>query len=90
MRLVATIAIADGQPVLSVASAETFMETLEEQAKILFDKGPTRISPFTVPRLMVNAASGNVSILYNLRGPTTAVATACAAPWSATDAASPT
>jgi 3-oxoacyl-[acyl-carrier-protein] synthase II len=54
------------------------IETLEEQAKILFDKGPTRISPFTVPRLMVNAASGNVSILYNLRGPTTAVATACA------------
>ncbi len=54
------------------------IETLEEQAKILFEKGPMRISPFTVPRLMVNAASGNVSILYNLRGPTTAVATACA------------
>lgn len=54
------------------------IETLEEQAQILFEKGPMRISPFTVPRLMVNAASGNVSILYNLRGPTTAVATACA------------
>jgi 3-oxoacyl-[acyl-carrier-protein] synthase II len=54
------------------------IETLEEQSQILFEKGPTRISPFTVPRLMVNAASGNVSILYNLRGPTTAVATACA------------
>ena len=54
------------------------IETLEEQSQILFEKGPTRISPFTVPRLMVNAASGNISILYNLRGPTTAVATACA------------
>ena len=36
------------------------------------------MSPFTVPRLMVNAASGNLSIAYGLRGPTTAVATACA------------
>ena len=54
------------------------IETLEEQAGILVAKGPSRMSPFTVPRLMVNAASGNVSILYNLRGPTTAVVTACA------------
>jgi 3-oxoacyl-[acyl-carrier-protein] synthase II len=54
------------------------IETLEEQARILAAKGPGRMSPFTVPRLMVNAASGNVSILYGLRGPTTAVATACA------------
>ncbi|MEM1013631.1 MAG: beta-ketoacyl-ACP synthase II [Planctomycetota bacterium] len=54
------------------------IETLEEQAFVLKDKGPGRMSPFTVPRLMVNAASGNVSILFGLRGPTTAVATACA------------
>jgi 3-oxoacyl-[acyl-carrier-protein] synthase II len=38
----------------------------------------TRVSPFTVPRLMVNAASGNVSILFGIHGPNTAVATACA------------
>jgi len=38
----------------------------------------TRVSPFTVPRLMVNAASGNVSIIYGIHGPNTAVATACA------------
>jgi 3-oxoacyl-[acyl-carrier-protein] synthase II len=37
-----------------------------------------RVSPFTVPRLMVNAASGNVSILFGINGPNTAVATACA------------
>jgi 3-oxoacyl-[acyl-carrier-protein] synthase II len=54
------------------------IETLEEQNKILIERGVGRVSPFTVPRLMVNAASGNVSILFGLRGPNTAVATACA------------
>jgi 3-oxoacyl-[acyl-carrier-protein] synthase II len=54
------------------------IETLEEQSEVMFNKGPTRLTPFTVPRLMVNAASGNVSIMFNLRGPNTAVATACA------------
>lgn len=54
------------------------IETLEEQKKILDTKGISRVSPFTVPRLMVNAASGNVSIRFGLRGPNTAVATACA------------
>ena len=54
------------------------IETLEEQKKILDSKGPSRVSPFTVPRLMVNAASGNVSIRFGLHGPNTAVATACA------------
>jgi len=54
------------------------IETLEEQKKILDSRGVTRVSPFTVPRLMVNAASGNVSIRFGIRGPNTAVATACA------------
>src|SRR4051812_17704288 len=54
------------------------VETLEEQKKILDERGPGRVSPFTVPRLMVNAASGNVSILMKINGPNTAVATACA------------
>jgi 3-oxoacyl-[acyl-carrier-protein] synthase II len=54
------------------------IETLEEQNKVLRDRGPSRVSPFTVPRLMVNAASGNVSILFRINGPNTAVATACA------------
>lgn len=54
------------------------IETLEEQAGILFGRGVSRVSPFTVPRLMLNAASGNVSILFKLKGPNTAVATACA------------
>jgi 3-oxoacyl-[acyl-carrier-protein] synthase II len=54
------------------------IETLEEQKKILDSRGVGRVSPFTVPRLMVNAASGNVSIIFGLRGPSTAIATACA------------
>jgi 3-oxoacyl-[acyl-carrier-protein] synthase II len=54
------------------------IETLEEQNRILIERGVQRVSPLTVPRLMVNAASGNVSILFDLRGPNTAVATACA------------
>src|SRR5918993_3146638 len=54
------------------------IETLEEQNKILIERGVSRVSPFTVPRLMVNAASGNVSIMFRLHGPNTAVATACA------------
>jgi 3-oxoacyl-[acyl-carrier-protein] synthase II len=54
------------------------IETLEEQNKILTTRGVSRVSPFTVPRLMVNAASGNVSIRYGIHGPNSAVATACA------------
>jgi 3-oxoacyl-[acyl-carrier-protein] synthase II len=54
------------------------IETIEEQNKILLDRGVSRVSPFTVPRLMANAASGNVSILFHLNGPNTTVATACA------------
>ena len=55
----------------------------EEQHRNLIEKGPSRISPFTIPKLMVNAASGQVSIRYGLKGPASAVATACA---SATNA----
>jgi 3-oxoacyl-[acyl-carrier-protein] synthase II len=54
------------------------IETLEEQNTVLLNRGVGRVSPFTVPRLMVNAASGNVSIIFRINGPNTAVATACA------------
>ena len=54
------------------------LNEFEEQHRNLIEKGPSRISPFTIPKLMVNAASGQVSIKYGLRGPTSAVATACA------------
>lgn len=56
---------------------------IEDQHATLFERGPTRVSPFMIPKLMVNAASGNISVLWKLRGPNSAVATACA---SATNA----
>jgi len=52
--------------------------TIEEGYQKLLKTGPRKISPFTVPRLMVNACAGNVSIRHNLRGMNTATATACA------------
>jgi 3-oxoacyl-[acyl-carrier-protein] synthase II len=51
---------------------------MEEQLIRLVAKGPDRISAFCIPKLMVNAGSGHVSIQYKLRGMNTAVATACA------------
>jgi len=56
---------------------------LEEQHVRLLQKGPSKVSAFTIPKLMVNAASGNVSLWFGARGPNTSVATACA---SATNA----
>jgi len=52
--------------------------TIEEGVELLRQKGPDRLSPFTVPRLMVNAASGQASIRYGLQGPSSSHATACA------------
>ncbi len=54
------------------------LNEIEEQHTVLFDRGPTRVSPFMIPKLMVNAASGNISVNWHLRGPSSAVATACA------------
>ncbi len=59
------------------------LNEIEEQHSQLFDRGPGRVSPFMIPKLMVNAASGNISVHWKLRGPNSAVATACA---SATNA----
>lgn len=59
------------------------LHEIETQHARLLEKGPSRVSAFTIPKLMVNAASGQVSIQYGLRGPNYAVATACA---SATNA----
>ena len=44
----------------------------------LMTKGPARVSPFMVPKLMCNAGSGNVSIRFGIKGPNSAVASACA------------
>jgi 3-oxoacyl-[acyl-carrier-protein] synthase II len=50
----------------------------EEQHTKYFQTGPSKISPFVIPKMMSNAAPGNISIHYGLCGPNTAVATACA------------
>jgi len=54
------------------------METLHDQYKVLFEKGPSRISPFFVPMMIGNMASGQASITFGLRGPCLTVVTACA------------
>ncbi|MCS7014720.1 MAG: beta-ketoacyl-ACP synthase II [Gemmatales bacterium] len=50
----------------------------EEQHSRLLKAGPDRISPLTIPKLMANAASGQISIYLRVTGPNIAVATACA------------
>ncbi len=59
------------------------LSEIEVQVERLLYKGPDRVSPLTIPKLMLNAAGGNLSIRYGLRGPNFTVATACA---SATNA----
>jgi 3-oxoacyl-[acyl-carrier-protein] synthase II len=54
------------------------LNEIETQHATLFDRGPSRVSPFMIPKLIVNAASGNVSVQFGLKGPSSAVATACA------------
>jgi len=54
------------------------LNEIEEQMFRLFSKGPDRVSPFTIPKMMLNAAGGNIAIHYGLQGPNFAVATACA------------
>jgi 3-oxoacyl-[acyl-carrier-protein] synthase II len=55
------------------------LETIEEQFRVLQEKGPRRVSPFLVPMMMGNRATADVSMRYGLRGPCEATVTACAA-----------
>lgn len=54
------------------------IQTLETQKEVLIAKGPRRISPHLIPMLIVNMASGLVSIRFGFHGPNTSVVTACA------------
>ncbi len=54
------------------------LNEFEEQHSRYIKDGPARISPFTIPKMIVNAAAGHVSIEFGLGGPNTSVATACA------------
>lgn len=52
--------------------------TWEDQHNILLQKGPKRVSPFFIPMMIANMASGHVSILYGAKGPNSTAVTACA------------
>jgi 3-oxoacyl-[acyl-carrier-protein] synthase II len=54
------------------------IHTLLDQLDVLLEKGPRRVSPFTIPGLMLNAPSAHISIVTGARGPNLALATACA------------
>ncbi len=54
------------------------LQTTSEQMKILTERGPGRLSPFMIPMLISNMASGLVSMYLNLRGPNFATCSACA------------
>lgn len=54
------------------------LHTIEAQYKVMVEKGPDRLSPFTIPMLIVNMAPGQVSITFGFKGPNSCVATACA------------
>jgi len=54
------------------------LKTLEDQFSILMNKGPNRVSAFTIPMLISNMASGVISMEFGLRGPNMCIVTACA------------
>lgn len=53
-------------------------ETLENQFRSLFEKGPNKISPFLIPMVIINIASGNISIFFGFKGPNYSPVSACA------------
>jgi 3-oxoacyl-[acyl-carrier-protein] synthase II len=53
------------------------LEEIFDGNKTLIERGPRRINPFFVPKMMLNAAPGNVAIRYGLKGPNFATASAC-------------
>lgn len=61
-----------------VGSAAGGILTIIEQYNIIIEKGPTRVSPFTVPSMIANMPAGYISIYHNAKGPVTCTVTACA------------
>ncbi len=53
------------------------MITWEEQARVMFERGADRLSPFFIPMMIANMASGQVSMYYGATGPCSTVVTAC-------------
>src|SRR5690606_37651740 len=61
-----------------VGSAIGGLATWEDQHTLLMEKGPQRVSPFFIPMMIANMASGQVSMLTGAKGPNTTAVTACA------------
>jgi len=84
----ATMAISDAGLKITEANAERTgvmvgsgmggLHAIEHYHSVYLEKGPRRISPFFIPMLVVNLASGQISIKFGAKGPNSAVATACA------------
>ncbi len=53
------------------------LPTIEDQAKIYFDRGPSRLSPFFIPTVIANMAAGHVSIALGTKGPNYSITSAC-------------
>lgn len=53
------------------------LQSIYETSQTLIEKGPRRVSPFSIPAMLINLASGQVSIKYGFKGPNHAVVTAC-------------
>jgi len=63
---------------VSVGSGIGGLATWEEQHKILLEKGPKRVSPFFIPMMIANMASGQISMITGAKGPNSTAVTACA------------
>jgi 3-oxoacyl-[acyl-carrier-protein] synthase II len=54
------------------------LATIEEEHETLMTRGPSRVSPFLVPKMIVDSAAGDISIVYGAKGPNYSITTACA------------
>jgi 3-oxoacyl-[acyl-carrier-protein] synthase II len=63
---------------VSIGSGIGGLHTIEEFHDTLVRRGPRKVSPFSMPRLLINMASGQVSMRFGLKGPNESVVTACA------------
>lgn len=63
---------------VAVGSGIGGLATIETQHKILLERGPGRMSPFFIPGIIINMASGQLSIEYGAKGPNVSTVTACA------------
>ena len=68
----------EGRVSVIIASAIGGLESIASNIEILIEQGERRVSPFVIPQLMSNGASGLIAIDYNFQGPSYSIASACA------------